>query len=127
MSDTNEALQNQVPQENAGYLMAYDNKDKKSIGVTGIDAGGNLTTEEAQSQNLGKFIKIDMRGNIVSNYRKNFMLVLKNPLSFYFYKVFEETKSETAAEQIETGRESQNETVRKNLGQNRIYKRPSVQ
>lgn len=40
MSDTNEALQNQVPQENAGYLMAYDKKDKKARGVTGIDARG---------------------------------------------------------------------------------------
>ena len=103
MSDTNEALQNQVPQENAGYLMAYDKKDKKARGVTGIDAGGNLTTEEAQSQNLGKFIKIDMRGNIVSNFSKNFMHGFKIPLWFDFYKVFKETKSETAAEQIETG------------------------
>ena len=36
-------------------------------------------------------------------------------LRFDFYKVFKETKSETAAEQIETGRESQNETVRKKI------------
>lgn len=42
MSDTNEALQNQVPQENAGYLMAYDKKDKKARGVTGIDAPGAI-------------------------------------------------------------------------------------
>ena len=33
MSDTNEALQNQVPQENAGYLMAYDKKDKRQEGL----------------------------------------------------------------------------------------------
>lgn len=44
-----------------------------------------------------------MRGNIVSNFSKNFMHGFKNPLRFDFYKVFKETKSETAAEQIETG------------------------
>ena len=121
MSDTNEALQNPIPQENAGYLMAYDKKDKKARGVTGIDAGGNLTTEEAQAQNVGKFMKIDMHGNILSNFSKNFMHGFKNPLRFDFYKIPQETKPETAAEQIETGRESQDETVRKNLGQNRIY------
>ena len=60
MSDSNEALQNQVPPENAGYLMTYDKKDKKVKGVTGIDAEGNLTTEEAKDLNRGKFMKIDM-------------------------------------------------------------------
>lgn len=32
MSDSNEALQNQVPPENAGYLMTYDKKIKRSKG-----------------------------------------------------------------------------------------------
>ena len=121
MSDSNEALQNQVPPENAGYLLTYDKKDKKVKGVTGIDAEGNLTTEEAKDLNRGKFMKIDMHGNIVSNFSKNFMHGFRNPLRFDFYKVSKEIQPEAAAEQIETGRQSQDDTIRKNLNQNRIY------
>ena len=93
--DQMNAAQQEQAEEHAGYLMAYDKKEKRAKGVTGIDADGNLTLEEAAGENRHHFMKVDRYGNILSNFGKNFMYQFNNPSNFLFYNMSKETKPET--------------------------------
>ena len=82
--------------DHAGYLMAYDKKEKRAKGVTGIDADGNLTLEEAAGENRHHFMKVDRHGNILSNFGKNFMYQFNNPSGFLFYNMPKDRRSRIA-------------------------------
>lgn len=120
MNEVNTTQQTQA-EEYAGYLMAYDKKEKRAKGVTGIDTGGNLTLEEAAEENRHRFMKVDKYGNILSNFGKNFMYQFNNPSGFLFYNMPKETKPEVAAQQIEDCLHSDDESARRTLSTHRIY------
>lgn len=120
MDQMNTAQQEQSV-DHAGYLMAYDKKEKRAKGVTGIDADGNLTLEEAAGENRHHFMKVDRHGNILSNFGKNFMYQFNNPSGFLFYHMPKDTKPEVAAQQIEDCLHSEDESARRSLSSHRIY------
>lgn len=121
MSEVNVSSGQQSTADEHGYLMAYDKKERKAKGVTGIDANGDLMTAEADEVNRSQFVKIDQHGNFFTNFGKNFMYQYNNPTGYSLYNMPKETPVEQAKEKIEAAQEPQNEHLRRELSSKRIY------
>ena len=121
MNDVNLAPENNGANPEHGYLMAYDKKEQKAKGVKGIGANGELETLEANEANKDQFIKVDQRGNFFTNFGKNFLYQYNNPARYSLYNIPKETPVEKAKETIESAQLPQNEAVRRELAQTRVY------
>lgn len=121
MNDVNVASQSNEASPEHGYLMAYDKREQKAKGVKGIAANGELETLEANEANKSQFIKVDQRGNFFTNFGKNFIYQYNNPTRYSLYNMPKDTPVEEAKKSIEAAQLPQNEAVRKELAQTRVY------
>lgn len=108
--------------QETGYLMAYDKREQKAKGVTGIAANGELETLEANEENKGQFVRVDRFGNFFTNFGKNFLYQYNHPTRFSLYRMPEEMPAAEAAKKITDAQLPQNEAIRRELSkENRIY------
>ena len=68
-------------------LLVLDKKQKKIQAVTGIDKDGQLKTVDPTRKNQNQFLKVDINGDVFTNFFSNFFRQLKDPTRFSFFKV----------------------------------------
>lgn len=77
-------------------LLVLDKEEKKISAVTGIDKDGQIKKVDVEKKNQGDFMRIDMHGDILTNFFSNFFRQLKDPTRFSFFKVPLKSAIETA-------------------------------
>ncbi|WP_431609195.1 DUF3945 domain-containing protein [Chryseobacterium sp. 'Rf worker isolate 10'] len=68
-------------------LLVLDKEEKKISAVTGIDKDGQLKKADVEKKNQGEFMRVDMHGDVLTNFFSNFFRQLKDPTRFSFFKV----------------------------------------
>ncbi|MBS0027271.1 DUF3945 domain-containing protein [Chitinophaga sp. 22321] len=68
-------------------LLVFDKEEKKISAVTGIDKDGQLKKTDVQEKSQGEFMRVDMHGDLFTNFVSNFLRQLKDPTRFSFFKV----------------------------------------
>ncbi|MDQ1803058.1 DUF3945 domain-containing protein [Chryseobacterium sp. CKR4-1] len=68
-------------------LLVLDKEEKKISAVTGIDKDGQLKKADVAKKNQGEFMRVDMHGDLLTNFFSNFFRQLKDPTRFSFFKV----------------------------------------
>jgi hypothetical protein len=77
-------------------LLVLDKEKKKIQAVTGVDKDGKLSTVDVNKKNQNQFMRVDLRGDVFTNFFSNFFRQLKDPTRFTFFKVPVATAIETA-------------------------------
>ncbi|WP_261511539.1 DUF3945 domain-containing protein [Chryseobacterium paludis] len=68
-------------------LLVLDKEEKKISAVTGIDKDGQLKKADVAKKNQSEFMRVDMHGDLFTNFFSNFFRQLKDPTRFSFFKV----------------------------------------
>lgn len=68
-------------------ILVLDKIEKKISAVKGIDQNGQLKKSNVEKKNQAEFMRVDMNGDVFTNFFSNFLRQLKDPTRFSFLKV----------------------------------------
>ncbi|EJL74341.1 DUF3945 domain-containing protein [Chryseobacterium populi] len=98
MNEENPKQEGASTQEQLSEILLVLDKDEKKIqAVKSISENGELKTVDPTKKNQSQFMRVDLNGDLLTNFFSNFIRQLKDPTRFSFFKVPAPIAIDTAA------------------------------